>query len=194
MSYTTYNPSTHTLSALVSAIFAVSSGANAVTSSIVVHHGATSEEPSTISFYDGSSAALGIGPGLLLSSGDPTPPATNTQQAYGVDSGVDVADSDLQATVNSAFSGAGAVEDVTSLQFQINVTDPAASGLRFNVVFGSDEYPEFSDSNFVDVAGVYVNGVNYALFNSSASQPLSIIDNNLTAGNFRDNAGGVIPI
>jgi hypothetical protein len=74
------------------------------------------------------------------------------------------------------------------------VTDPAATGLRFDVVFGSDEYPEFSNTSFVDVAGVYVNGVDYALFNGNAKQPLSVIDDNLTAGNFRDNQAGTLPI
>jgi hypothetical protein len=192
--FSAFNPATQPASSLVSAIFGGSSGVALVPESITVRYGTLDGQPS-ISFYDGSLTALGIGAGLLLTSGDSTPPLENTSGSYG--DGLDNAttgESDLQATVNGAFTGAGDVQDVTLLQFTINVTDPAATGLRFDVVFGSDEYPEFSNTSFVDVAGVYVNGVDYALFNGNAKQPLSVIDDNLTAGNFRDNQAGTLPI
>jgi hypothetical protein len=190
LTFATYDPSSNTLASLVAAIFSGSSGATVVGGSITARFGAPPGEASTISFYDGAITALNIGAGLLLTSGDPTPPESNTASNYGVDSGADTADADLQATVLAAFPGAGQVEDVTYLQFQINVTDPAAVGLRFDVVFGSDEYPEFAASPYVDVAGVYVNDVNYALFNNNASQPLSVTASNLFE-NFRDNRADV---
>jgi hypothetical protein len=190
LTFATYDPSSNTLTSLVAAIFSGSAGAALVDGSISVRFGVPPDEASTISFYDGSIAALNIGAGLLLTSGDPTPPGTNTGPAYGVDAGgVDVVDSDLQATVDAAFSLAGPVQDVTYLQFQINVTDPAIVGLRFDVVFGSDEFREFTNSSYVDVAGVYVNGANYALFNNSPDQPLSVVAANVNGGNFRDNTG-----
>lgn len=101
---------------------------------------------------------------------------------------------DLNATVQSAFTGAGEVQDTTLLEFQFTVNDPSLISVKFDLVFGSDEFPEFSDSSFVDIAGVYVNDVNYALFNNEISQPLSILDTNLAAGNFRDNAATIIPL
>lgn len=189
MTFTTYNPATNSLTSLVRAVFLDTTGAKLVDGSISAHFGTPPGEASTISFYDGAtSAALNIGAGLLLTTGDPTPPETNTVANYGVNSGDTAADADLQATVNAAFSLAGPVQNVSYLQFQINVTDPAALGLGFDVVFGSEEYPEFQQSRYVDVAGVYVNGVNYALFNNSAVQPLSVVAANVIGGIFRDNS------
>lgn len=188
MTFVAYHPAVHGSNALVSAIFAGSSGVTLVPGSAVVSYGTDPDGASSLSFYDGSITSLNIGAGLLLTSGDATPPATNDESGYSVTLEGDAgADAQLQATVNAAFEGAGEVQDVTALQFQIQVTDPAATGLRFDVVFASDEYPEFQESPFVDVAGVYVNGVNYALFNGSAAQPLSVVKANIDAGNFRDN-------
>lgn len=187
MSFVAYNPAVHAPSALVSAIFAGSSGVTLVPGSTAVSYG-TADGETSLSFYDGAIPGLNIGAGLLLTSGDATLPLANGESGYSVTlEGAAGADSQLQATVLAAFPGAGEVQDVTTLQFQVQVTDPAATGLRFDVVFGSDEYPEFQESPFVDVAGVYVNGVNYALFNGSAAQPLSVVKANIDAGNFRDN-------
>jgi hypothetical protein len=197
MAYTTYNPTTNTREQLVGAIFSPSGGVTVQSGSIVLRHGSIDGEPSTISFYDGAIANLNIGAGLLLTTGDPTPPATNNDTGYGEDAGsgaVDETDAQLQATVHAAFSGAGDVEDVTYLQFNILNNDPNANGLRFEVVFASDEYPEFTNSSFVDVAAVYVNGTNYALFGGDALKPLSVVQANVDGGNFRVNEGGAIPI
>lgn len=182
-----FNPSSQAAGTLVSALFSGSGGVSVVADSVKVRYG-TDAGQASISFYDGSIAGLNIGAGLLLTSGDSTPPLQNTESGYGdgLTESVTSADASLQATVDAAFSGAGTVQDVSALEFTINVSDANANGLRFDVVFGSDEYPEYSNSPYVDVAGVYVNGVNYALFNGNAKQPLSVIDANLTA-NFRDN-------
>lgn len=188
MTFVAYDPALHDQNALVSAIFAGSGGVTLVPGSVAVGYGTGPDGETSLSFYNGSIPGLNIGAGLLLTSGDSTPPQTNEEPGYSVVlEGGPEADPQLQATVLAAFPHAGEVQDITALQFQINVTDPAATGLRFDVVFASDEYPEFQESLFVDVAGVYVNGVNYALFNGSASQPLSVVKANIDAGNFRDN-------
>ena len=190
MTFATFDPSSTAVESLVAAIFSGNAGATLVSGSVTALFGSPPGEPSTISFYDGTITALNIGAGLLLTSGDPTPPQSNTVANYGVNAGGTTVDDQLQATVNAAFPLAGPIHDVTYLQFQINVTDPAAVGLRFDVVFGSDEFPEFVNSSYVDVAGVYVNGVDYALFNSDPLQPLSVVQANVAAGNFRDNTAG----
>ncbi|MRD45700.1 choice-of-anchor L domain-containing protein [Caenimonas koreensis] len=199
MAFTTFDPANDSLTSLVHAIFNGSPGASLVGGSITTRTGVPidpdtgflSGDPSTIAFYSGSISQLGIGAGLLLTTGDPTPPGSNSSTFYGNDTGADQADADLQATINAAFSGAGSLQDLTYLQFHINVTDPNATGLRFDVVFASDEFPEFSNTSFVDVAGVYVNGVNYALFNNNPLTPLSVVQANLNAGNFITNSGQV---
>lgn len=200
--FTLYNPPTHTTSSLASALLSAASGVTISAGSITLKYGTSSDfssgytttSTSSIAFYDGTIPGLGIGSGLFLTSGDGDPPVTNTDGSYGVSLTPSETDSDLNATVHGAFSSAGDVEDATVLEFSFTVSDPALTSVKFNLVFGSDEYPEFSDSSFVDIAGVYINGINYALFNNRTDQPLSILSSNLAAGNFRDNAGGTVPL
>jgi len=100
----------------------------------------------------------------------------------------------LDRVAKSAFNGAGKTFDANLLEFSFNIKDSNVKSVSFDLVFGSDEFPEFSNTSFVDVAGVFVNGENYALFNSDPLQPLSIIDNNLNLGNFKDNKNSKLPI
>lgn len=200
--YTLYSPATHSLSSLTNTLLSVSSGITVDAASISLKYGSgtdysdylTPQTTSSISFYDGSISSLGIDSGLLLTSGNANLPASNTQSGYGIQLDPSETDTDLSATVHSAFPTAGAVQDATVLQFQFTVNNSTDQNIQFDLVFGSDEYPEYSGSTFVDIAGVYINGVNYALFNNNASLPLSILDGNLAAGNFRDNAAGTLPV
>ena len=209
MTYTNYAPGSHTTTQLVGSILSNPAGIAIDPSSIQLHYGVVTDystedgstfERTSLSFYDGS-LNLGIGAGLLLTSGNGVVPTTNSLSGFtgrfdsastlegpvAPDTPTDV---ELQNAVNSAFSGAGEVEDYTSLAFTFTVTDPTVKGIRFDLVFGSDEYPEYSDSSYVDIAAVFVNGTNYALFNQQQTQPLSILDQNLAAGNFINNDNG----
>lgn len=151
---------------------------------------------SSVSFYDGSITGLGLGSGVLLTSGDGVPPANNSTGGYSASfdttSGPDTLRPALQSVVNTAFSGAGEIKDYSALSFQLRVSDPSIKGVRFNVVYASEEFPEYTNSEFVDVAAVFVNGVNYALYNGSASTPLSVVGANEAAGNVRDNTGNTV--
>jgi len=147
-----------------------------------------------VNFYDGSLGALGISAGLLLTTGT-TPGTANTVGWFGTDnsgqSGFDNGDADINAVVNTVFQTQS--YDATTLEFDFSVADPNAKSISFDIVFGSDEYPEWVDQ-FVDSAVVIVNGVNYALFNHDPNHPLSVISSNLAAGYFQDNTGNVLPI
>ncbi|MFM7087173.1 MAG: choice-of-anchor L domain-containing protein [Cyanobium sp.] len=83
--------------------------------------------------------------------------------------------------------------DATTLGFRFSVSDPAATSISVDLVFGSEEYPEWVDA-FVDCGVLIVDGVNYALFNKDPNAPLSVISPNLAAGYFQDNANGFLPI
>ena len=78
------------------------------------------------------------------------------------------------------------------------ITDPNVKSLSFNVAFGSDEFPEYSSSSYVDVAGVWTGIVadakNYALVNGDPTTPLTVINDNLSLGNFIDNRGSDLSI
>ncbi len=177
-------------SLLTDALLGVNSGITVNTNSITLNASAAS----AVNFYNGSLAPLGIGSGLLLTSGT-TPETTNTSTGFGNDnsatSGFDNGDADINAVVNTVFQTLS--YDATSLAFDFTVADSTATSISFDIVFGSDEYPEWVDA-FVDSAIVMVNGVNYALFNHDPNHPLSVVTPNLVAGYFQDNSTNILPI
>ncbi len=128
--------------------------------------------------------------GILLTSGDGTPPTSNTLSNYGVANSVD-GDSDLDTIVHKALPGAGDTHDASILDFKVNA-DPGVKSIIFDVVFGSDEFPEWSNTSYVDIAAILVNGKNAAFFSGNAKKPLSVLDSNL--GYFQDNQDGHITI
>lgn len=193
--FTSYQPESNTLNDLTNALLATNAGIEIDTSSIVLNASANS----AVNFYDGSLSGIGIGAGLLLTSGT-TPGTSNTSTGFGTDNtqtladgtqNVNNGDSDLDAVVSTVFHTQS--YDATTLSFSFNVTEPTATSISFNLVFGSDEYPEWVDA-FVDSGVVMVNGENVALFNHDAMAPLSVIGSNLSAGYFQDNQNGALPI
>ena len=169
---------------LVNAIMAPTPGIVVDPASIVVV-----SAPGSIAYYNGGLTALGIGPGLLITSGA-VPGFTNTVGWFGRDNAM-VGDADLDAVINPIFQTVS--YDATSLSFNFEVTDPSITGISFNIVFGTDEYPEWVDQ-FVDIAAIIVNGVNVAFFGNNPNAPLSVISQNLAAGYFIDNGDGHLPI
>ncbi len=139
--------------------------------------------------YDGSLSPLGIGSGLLLTSGT-TPGTSNTVSYFGVSNEM-AGDADLNAVVNTVFNTVS--YDATTITLNFTVTDASITGISFNLVFGSDEYPEWVNQ-FVDIGVVMVNGVNVAYFNHDPHAPLSVIGSNLAADYFTNNANSALPI
>src|SRR6185503_18056596 len=178
------------ITTLTDALLAPASGIVITSGSITLN--ASGQD--AVNYYDGSLAPLGIGAGLLLTSGT-TPGPSNTVGWFGQDnsgtSGFNNGDASIDAVVNTVFKTQS--YDATTLSFDFTVADPAATSVSFDVVFGSDEFPEWVDQ-FVDSAIVKVNGVNYALFNHDPAHPLSVVSANLAAGYFQDNAGNSFPI
>ena len=191
--FVVYDPQVNTVGQLTQALLGLQSGIQMDPATIVLHASGTG----STNFYDGSLAPLGIGAGLLLTSGT-TPGTVNTSTSFGSDNGGAYGgpgyfngDADLDAVVNTVFGTTS--YDATTLSFDFVVTDPTAKSVSFNLVFGSDEFPEWVDA-YVDSAIVMVNGQNVALFNHDAMSPLSVIGSNLAAGYFQNNTSGVLPI
>ncbi|MCI4661977.1 MAG: choice-of-anchor L domain-containing protein [Neomegalonema sp.] len=130
--------------------------------------------------------------GLMLSSGD-FPDDLNDESNHTVvhQSG---GDADLTATAQAAFSGAGATEDAAVLEFTVTLENTSLDGISFDILFGSDEYPEFTDTTFTDIGAIYVNGENVALFEDDPAKPLSVIGENVDDGSFVDNSGATYNI
>jgi hypothetical protein len=166
-------------------LFQTASGISLVGGSVIY-----TGDPDAASTFDSlnlGSAQIAT-PGIFLSSGENQPPLTNTQSGFS-QSHFTPGDTDLQGIVDAAFSGAGDTQDAAVLQFKINA-DPGIKTVIFDVVFGSDEFPEYSNSSYVDIAAILVNGKNAAFFGGNKKKPLSILDDNL--GYFQDNTAGGI--
>ncbi|UTP40803.1 choice-of-anchor L domain-containing protein [Phenylobacterium sp. LH3H17] len=169
---------------VIGSFFPTSGGITVDPASLIIVHA-----PDSISTYDGGLTPLGMGPGLLITSGG-VPNVTNTVMDFGFDNNL-AGDINLDAEVNRVFSTVS--YDATSISFSFTVTDPSITGITFKLLFGTDEYPEWVDQ-FVDIAVVMVNGQNVAYFGNDPNAPLSVIGSNLAAGYFVDNGDGHLPI
>ena len=194
--------------ALVDALLASASGITVDVASIQLQYGIgadplNGQQRASVGYFNGGIDGVNIGAGVVLSSGDATPAQRNTQGGYGValtvpltlpDGAAQLGDADLLAAVQAGFPSAKNVRDVSILSFNFTVSDPQLRFVQIELVFASEEFPEFSNSPFVDIAAVFVNGVNYALFDGQANQPLSVIDSNIDTGAFQNNSDGHIAI
>src|SRR5262249_15146976 len=145
-------------------------------------------------------SALGMGSGILLTTGSGTPALNNSSPflngnptLYGTVLGTP-GDSDLTTIARSINSNITFTNDANTLQFSFNVVDPLAKFVSIDLAFGSEAYPTFLSDNFADVAAVWVNGINVGFFNDGARHPLMMNGATLHAGNFIDNSTGVLPI
>lgn len=146
----------------------------------------------SVGWFDSHDFGTGmLSSGVFLTSGSNMPGTSNTDTGFGDGRGED-GDARLDAIVASVFSGNYQTNDATIFAFDIVVDDPAATSITFDVVFGSEEFPEYVDS-YVDIGAVFVNGVNHAYFNDNLSRPLSVVSQNLDSGYFRDNTSGAYP-
>lgn len=184
--FTAYNSAANSPSDLVNAILADTAGL-VLNAESFRFSGADGQ----VSFYDGSLTALGVGRGILLTSGDGLPGTSNTSSNHTGQIG-SAGDADLDGALLKAGIDAG-TNDAAYLEFSFTVTDPAIKSVTFDIAFGSEEFPEYAD-NVVDIAGVFVNGTNYALFGNDPTRPLSVLQRNIDGGYFRDNGAGALPI
>ena len=122
-------------------------------------------------FTGGLSSGIGIEDGIVLTSGNATliGNSNNSDSATG-DYSLP-GDADLNALVpQSTF-------DATVLEFNFV---SAGGDLFFNYVFGSEEYNEYTNTDFNDVFAFFLDGTNIALI-PGTTDPVSI--NNVNGGN-----------
>jgi len=158
-----------------------------VISASTTSSGISTFEGVTVSDVIGLASSLTIPRGIFLSSGSAAPLMYNSESGATVNNGAP-GDTDVLNVVTAAFPDeADSTFDAAVLQATIFVTDPGLRTLSFDLVFGSEEFPEYS-SQYVDGAIVMIDGVNYALF-SGAATPLSVTNSNVAAGYFYNNSG-----
>src|SRR5262245_28649863 len=94
--FTEYHSSSDTALDLINAMSASSTGVT-VNAASALFTGSDVQ----VSFYDGTLPGLPVGPGILLTSGDGTPPQTNTQSGYTL-ALAGAGDNDLTGVLNAA--------------------------------------------------------------------------------------------
>lgn len=133
--------------------------------------------------FSDSEAVTGIGQGVILSTGDIASVAgPNTADDTTTENG-ESGDSDLDLLI-PGFS----TEDAIILEIDFI---PEGTQLEFNYVFGSEEYNEYVDSDYNDVFGFFLNGVNIALI-PETTEPVAInnVNNINNPAYFLDNDFG----
>lgn len=118
---------------------------NVITSN-VVYSGA----PGAIAFFDAEGTNLGLGAGILFSTGLASSVA-DSAMAFATTFNNTSGDYDLNLLMADIPNF-----DAAIIEFDFTVTN--SDTLRFNYVFGSEEYPEFTCTNFNDGFGFLVSG------------------------------------
>jgi Ca2+-binding RTX toxin-like protein len=95
----------------------------------------------------------------------------------------------LADILNSTFSPTTQSKDASTLEFTFEVTDTSAKYISMDIVFASEEFPEFTQL-FPDIAAVFIDGINVALFNKDPKAPLAALKRNVDNGYFIDNTSG----
>lgn len=185
--FTLYNSVTMIADDLVNALIGDIKGITLVSGS--ANYIGDDSAASTFESFDAGGPVRMNSSGVLLTSGDGAPPLSNTQTKYSIDHGRP-GDAELDAIAQAAFGGAGSTQDAAILEFSFTVDDTSIQSISFDLIFGSEEFPEYIDSSFVDIAAVLVNGVNYGLFDGDEERPLSVIGANVDDGNLLNNDTG----
>lgn len=134
--------------------------------------------------FNNGGTDVGFDTGVVMSSGTATDigqanNAENTTTAFG-----GAGDADLDALIPQS------TQDAAVLEFDFQFGDGSTGGdLFFSFVFGSEEYLEYVGSNFNDVFGFFVDGVNLA---EIGGEPISInnVNNTSNSAFYRDNPVG----
>lgn len=162
---------------------ATSLAGSGVTVSDVTYTGAN-RAAGAFSSPDGTT--IGFPSGVVLDSGNVETLPTDNQCTGGVEGPNDC--NENTGDDNSTGEGTPGDSDLSALSgdptFDASVLDfnfvPAHPTVQFSYVFGSDEYSNFSNTQFDDVFGFFVNGTNCALV-PGTTDPVSI--NTINDGN-----------
>lgn len=111
--------------------------------------------------YTNVSGTYGIGSGIIISTGKASDygdgPNSVPDNSTNFGTPATISQSGLLAPIG----GAGTYHDVTEIDVNFNL-DATHDTVFFNVVFGSEEFPDFVGFDFIDGFGLLVNGTNIA--------------------------------
>ncbi len=118
--------------------------------------------------YTNTSGTYGIGDGIVLSSGNVNDYNDGANNATGNATNFGTSATAAQELLLDPITG-GSFDhyDVTQLDLTFDA-GASTDSIFFNVVWGSEEYPEYIGSTYIDAFGIYLNGVNIATYLGNA--------------------------
>ncbi len=135
--------------------------------------------------FSGGTGIIGFESGILLTSGS-TSNVIGPNNAINKTTSNDVSGSAVLDALVPGYS----TYDASLLSFDFI---PSGNFVQFQYVFSSEEYNEWVGSEFNDVFGFFVNGVNYALIpGTSAAVAINNVNNGLNNSYYIDNTGGLL--
>jgi hypothetical protein len=147
---------------------AIASGAGLTVTGATLSHQATNGEVSTGTYTNAAGTYNNVGAGIVLSTGSVADYNTGPNNSTANETIYAVAATEEQQDLLFPISGQLVHQDVT----QLDITFTSTTGeVFFNVVWGSEEFPEFQDTVFIDAFGIYLNGTNIAFL---AGEPVNV--------------------
>jgi len=137
-------------------------------------------------YSDGDTISPGVMPadtGVILSTGNAQDFTNTTGEAnQATNTTTNTAGINGDADFNSIASGGTFDASFLTIDFI-----PQGSALTMQFVLSSEEYPEFSNSQFNDVVGVWINGTNVPLSVGSGSSSVGNVNQNNNINLYNDN-------
>lgn len=158
---------TSNTAAIAAALTAGNSGLNIIDITV---DGNTAGGASSTGTYTNASGTYGIGPGMLISSGNASDYGDGPNTTGSKTTSYGTAPTPAEQALLDLISGSSTYFDVTTVTVQFTL-DAGFDSVFFNVVFGSDEFPEFVNTTFIDAFGLFVNGTNVAF---AGGQPINV--------------------
>lgn len=168
---------------------------NGVTVSNISYTG----DPDAIGSFNGSNTNLGLGSGIVMTTGTVLPGTG----LFGAQQGPHGPNNDGSAGVDNNTPGSTQLTTIagettynaTILEFDFV---PNSDSIKFKYVFGSEEYPEFVNAGFNDVFAFFISGpgfggnYNMATIPGTNGTPVTIdnVNANLNSNYFVDNGDG----
>jgi PKD repeat protein len=121
--------------------------------SIIVSNVTTTGNSSNIAFFDAGGTDLGLDAGIVFCNGNVF---EINKEAVFFASGNLGNSGDVDIDLMSSMSGSAASQEVVTIEFDFTVL--ISDTLNFNYIFGSEEYPEYVNTQFNDAFAFFISG------------------------------------
>ena len=117
-------------------------------------------------FYN-TNSAFPFQSGLIMTSGD-------VDHAEGPNTGSQTGDTGTGSDSDLAQMSIASINDATVIEFDFI---PASDTIRFNYIFGSDEFPTYANTQFNDVFGFFISGPGITGSYSNNAENIALLPN-----------------